>query len=166
MIDAQILGRTMVAFAMGCVFAGGCDNGTGGSLGGSGGANHASDAAVGNETCTSDPLRTGLVVQQTGVSADAYDCEILKYSNRFKEPDPMIFKAIIYVESRFDYTAVGCPNTCGTPPGWTPDECGCCGLMQSIAPACSYDKSKVTFLPNGHPDMETDPSSPDWPGSV
>jgi hypothetical protein len=117
-------------------------------------------------SCAPDPLKTGLIVQQTGVPADTYDCIILKYATQYGEPDPMIFKAIIYVESRFDYIGVGCPNTCGCPAGWAPEECGCLGLTQSIAPACSYDQSKVTFLPNGHPDLATDPSSPDWPGSA
>jgi hypothetical protein len=116
--------------------------------------------------CTPDPLKTGLTATQTGISADAYDCIILKYTAELGEPDAMIFKAIIYVESRFDYIAVGCPNTCGCPSGWAAEECGCLGLTQSIAPACSYDKDKVTFLPNGRPDLATDPSSPDWPGSA
>ena len=117
-------------------------------------------------SCSPDPLKTGLTVTQTGVPADVYDCIILKYATQYGEPDAMIFKAIIYVESRFDYIGVGCPNTCGCPAGWAPEECGCLGLTQSIAPACSYDQSKITFLPNGHPDLATDPSSPDWPGSA
>jgi hypothetical protein len=80
--------------------------------------------------CATDPLRTGLVAQQTGVSVDAFDCPILKWAAYYKEPDPMIFKAIIYVESRFDQTAVACPNyPCGTPAGWTAAESGCYGLM-------------------------------------
>jgi hypothetical protein len=117
-------------------------------------------------SCSPDPLKTGLTVTQNGLSADAYDCIILKNAAQYGEPDAMIFKAIIYVESRFDYAAVGCPNTCGTPSGWAPEECGCLGLTQSIAPACPYDQSKISFLPNGHPDLATEPSSPDWPGSA
>ena len=82
---------------------------------------HAPDAAVGDESCTSDPLRTHLTIEWSGVDEDAYDCEVLKYTAQFNEPDPMIFKAIIYVESRFDYTAVGCPNACPPcPAGWSP----------------------------------------------
>jgi len=128
---------------------------------------HAPDAAVGTETCTTDPLRTHLTIEWSGVDEDAYDCEVLKYASQFNEPDPMIFKAIIYVESRFDYTAVGCPNACPPcPAGWSAAECGCVGLMQSMAPSCSWDKSVVTYLPNGHPDMETDPSAPNWANSV
>src|SRR5262245_16507027 len=57
-------------------------------------------------TCTSDPLRTGITTTQTGVSADAYDCEILNWTAADGEPDPMIIKAIIYVESRFDRSSV------------------------------------------------------------
>jgi hypothetical protein len=45
----------------------------------------------------------------------------------------MVFKAIIYVESRFDDTSVACPNLpCGTPSGWTAAESGCFGLMQVV----------------------------------
>ncbi len=170
MMITRIVCRSAVFCALCCLC--GCGKGNSGSTrSGSDNFNRMSDAAVGNESCTTDPLHTGLIIEQTGVNADAYDCEILKYSTQFNEPDPMIFKAIIYVESRFDYTAVGCPNfcsptECGQPPGWSQDECGCCGLMQSIGPSCSYDQGKFTMLPNGHPDMETDPSASDWPGSV
>jgi len=155
----------LVAIHMGLAAA--CSNSGGSATGGTGGAHHVADAAVGDGACTTDPLRTGLVVEQTGVDADAYDCEILKYATQLNEPDPMIFKGIIYVESRFDYTAVGCPNACPPcPAGWSADECGCCGLMQSLAPSCSWDKDHVTYLSNGHPNMETDPSASDWVNSV
>jgi hypothetical protein len=167
MMNARIVCRAVFAITMG-TYLWGCNNTSSGSgTGGTGGAHQVSDAAVGDGTCTTDSLRTGLIIQQTGVEADAYDCEILEYATQFNEPDPMIFKAIIYVESRFDYTAVGCPNACPPcPSGWSADECGCCGLMQSLAPSCSYDKDRITFLPNGHPDMETDPTASDWAGSV
>jgi hypothetical protein len=169
-MKARMVYRILVVVGLCCLC--GCGKGNGGSTPSrSGDFNRGSDAAVGNETCASDPLHTGLVVRQTGVDADAYDCEILKYSTQFNEPDPMIFKAIIYVESRFDYTAVGCQNVCSSqgcalPSGWSTDACGCCGLMQSIAPTCSYDNGKFALLANGQPDMVTDPASPDWPGSV
>ncbi len=171
MMDTRIVSRFAVVFGLCYLAACGCSNGSGSANGGTGGTHHVSDADVGNDTCASDPLRTGLIIEQTGVNADAYDCEILKYSTQFSEPDSMIFKAIIYVESRFDYTAVGCANfcsssDCGQPAGWSQQECGCCGLMQSIGPSCSYDQGKFTMLPNGHPDMETDPSASDWAGSV
>ncbi len=56
-------------------------------------------------TCDPDPLETGLVAEQTGVSADVADCSILKWAAQYGEPDPMIVKAMIYGESRFDYAA-------------------------------------------------------------
>jgi hypothetical protein len=117
-------------------------------------------------SCTPDPLHTGLVAQQTGVSVDAFDCEILKWTAKFGEPDAMIFKAIIYVESRFDKLAVACPNLpCGTPSGWTAAESGCYGLMQ-IVPACGPTPNNDGFLPSGHPNMTTDPASSGWAGSI
>src|SRR5512147_304943 len=54
-------------------------------------------------TCDPDILATGLVAEQTGVSADIADCPILKWTAEYGEPDPMIVKAMIYGESRFDY---------------------------------------------------------------
>ena len=116
---------------------GGMDSSTGGMDSGAppqdGGA-PPSDASSGS--CTPDPLHTGLVAMQTGVSVDAFDCPILEWAAAYKEPDPMIFKAIIYVESRFDQPAAACPNMpCGIPSGWTAQEAGCYGLMQ-IVPAC------------------------------
>src|SRR5262245_50435226 len=67
--------------------------GSGGSGGGSGGVSPGS--------CDPDPLKTGLVAEQTGVSADIADCSILKWTAQYAEPDPMIVKAMIYGESRF-----------------------------------------------------------------
>jgi hypothetical protein len=99
------------------------------------------------------------------VSADAFDCQILEIADKYHEPDPMIFKAIMYLESRFDNTATACPNLpCGTPSGWTADESGCYGLMQ-IVPACNKP-GDPGMLPNGHPNLTKDKSSPDWAGSV
>jgi hypothetical protein len=116
-------------------------------------------------TCASDPLHTGLVAQQTGVSVDSFDCAILTATAKYAEPDAMIFKAIIYVESRFDRTSVACPNKpCGTPTGWTDNETGCYGLMQ-IVPACSSIPKEV-LLSNGHPDLVLDPSAAGYSGSV
>jgi len=124
------------------------------------------DASSPSGTCNPDPLRTGLTAQQTGVSVDAFDCAILKWSATYSEPDPMIFKAIIYVESRFDAMAVACPNLpCGTPSGWTANESGCFGLMQ-IVPACGGAINTPVLQPNGHPDLEKDAAASDWPGSV
>jgi hypothetical protein len=117
-------------------------------------------------TCMTDPLHTGLVAQQTGVSVDAFDCPIMQWTASYGEPDPMIFKAIIYVESRFDQTSVACPNLpCGMPAGWTASEAGCMGLMQ-IVPACNGTPDSVGLLANGHPNMTTDTTSPQWATSI
>ena len=121
--------------------------------------------AVDTGSCA-DPLKTGLTAMQTGVSVDAFDCPVLEWATKYGEPDPMIFKAIMYVESRFDDTSVACPNDpCGTPTGWTAAESGCFGLMQ-IVPACGDDPDGVGLLPNGQPDLTTDPTSSGWTGSV
>lgn len=115
--------------------------------------------------CNPDSLRTGIVAKQTGVSADAFDCEILQATAKHAEPDPMIFKAIMYLESRFDAASVACPNRpCGQPPGWTDAESRCYGLMQ-IVPACE-GYAKKAFLPNGHPNLAKDPASSEWATSV
>ena len=117
-------------------------------------------------SCKPDILKTGIVAQQTGVSADAFDCEILAMSAKFKEPDPMIFKAVMYNESRFDENAVACPNfPCGTPSGWTTAESGCFGLMQ-VVPACGGATNEPCLLANGQPDLEMDQTAGDWAMSV
>jgi hypothetical protein len=129
------------------------------------GCGHAGTGA-GNGSCDPDVLKTGIVAQQTGVSADAFDCQILQWTAHFNEPDPMIFKAIIYNESRFDENAVACSNLpCGTPAGWTAAESGCYGLMQ-VVPACGGAENQPCLLPDGHPDLAMDQSSSDWAGSV
>jgi hypothetical protein len=140
------------AFAAGCaVWLSGCG--------------HAGTTA-GNGSCDPEILKTGIVAQQTGVSADAFDCQILEWTAHFNEPDPMIFKAIIYNESRFDENAVACANLpCGTPPGWTAAESGCFGLMQ-VVPACGGATNQPCLLPDGHPDMTMDPSTMGWASSV
>src|SRR5262249_51812906 len=131
----------------------------------SGGATTGADGPP-SGTCDTDPLHTGLVAQQTGVSVDAFDCEILMWTASYHEPDPMIFKAIIYVESRFDQTSIACPNLpCGTPTGWTADESKCFGLMQ-IVPACNGTPDNVGLLPNGHPNLTADPTSAQWATSI
>jgi len=122
------------------------------------------DASSGS--CTPDPLHTGLVAMQTGVSVDAFDCPILKWAAAYKEPDPMVFKAIIYVESRFDQLAVACPNMpCGVPTGWTTQEAGCYGLMQ-VVPACHDDPGDAGLLANGQPNLTMDMTSSAWAGSI
>jgi len=120
----------------------------------------------GNGSCEAGPLHTGLTAQQTGVSVDAVDCPILAWTAKYGEPDAMIFKAIIYVESRFDQTAVACPNLpCGTPDGWSTDESGCYGLMQ-VVPACGGTPGGAGLLADGHPNLTTDTGSSDWAGSI
>ncbi|MCC7539913.1 MAG: transglycosylase SLT domain-containing protein, partial [Deltaproteobacteria bacterium] len=122
------------------------------------------DATAGD--CATNPLRTGLVAEQTGVSVDAFDCDILRRAAEAGEPDPMIVKAMIYVESRFDHTAAGCTNLpCGMPTGWTAEESGCFGLMQ-VVPACGGEVVAPCLLPDGHPNMTTDESSSAWATSV
>jgi len=117
-------------------------------------------------SCASDPLKTGLVATQTGVSVDSFDCQILTWAAKYNEPDPMIFKAIIYVESRFDQLAVACTNDpCGTPSGWNASESGCFGLMQ-VVPACGGDPNDAGLLSNGQPNMTTDTTSSSWPTSI
>jgi len=149
--------------AWGIAFAALVGCGGGGGQGSDAGAQ--GDGAI-TQSCDPDPLKTGLVAQQTGVSVDAFDCSVVTWSAHYAEPDPMIFKAIMYVESRFDHTSVSCPNNpCGTPNGWSSSETGCFGLMQ-IVPACGGMPNDAGLLPNGHPDLDTDTSSSDWASSV
>lgn len=149
---ASVRGRAR-AYFLGAVglLASGCGNGSG---------------FVNDGSCDPDPLETGLVAEQTGVSADVADCAILEWTAEYDEPDPMIVKAMIYGESRFDYAANGCPNLpCGTPDGWTDEEAHCFGMMQ-VVPACGDIAGGAGFLPNGHPNLTTDQSSPSYSGSI
>ncbi|HEY8090809.1 MAG TPA: transglycosylase SLT domain-containing protein, partial [Polyangiaceae bacterium] len=140
---------------------GGIGNGSASADDGGGGDDGSTSGA-----CSPDPLHTGLTAQQTGVSVDAFDCPILAWTAKYAEPDAMVFKAIIYVESRFDDTSVACPNLpCGTPGGWTAAESGCFGLMQ-VVPACGGTPNSAGLLPDGHPNLTTDPSSNGWAGSI
>jgi hypothetical protein len=103
----------------------GCGGDDAGGGGGAGTASTGSKGAGGQNagSCDTDPLETGLVAEQNGISADIADCSILKWTAQYGEPDPMIVKAMIYGESRFDYSATGCTNLpCGTPAGWTEAE--------------------------------------------
>jgi len=116
--------------------------------------------------CEPDPLLTNLPPLWNGNSVDAYDCPILEFAAQYGEPDAMIFKAIIYVESRFQYDAVGCTGNgpCCPEHGWTAAECACLGLMQT-GPSCSGE-SPLGLLPNGHVNLETDPDCAGFAGSV
>lgn len=153
---------------LGCGDAGSGDtSGDGGATGGTGSTSGSEGAGgLSPGTCEIDPLETGLVAEQTGVSVDVADCSILKWAAEYGEPDPMIIKAMIYGESRFDYAATGCPNLpCGIPDGWTEAESYCYGMMQ-VVPACGPIAGDTGLLPNGHPNLETDTSSPDFETSV
>lgn len=137
-----------------------------GATSGTGSPSATSSGATGGGTCATDPLKTGLVAQQTGVSVDVDDCPILTLSQKYQEPDPMIMKAIIYVESRFQYDATACDNLpCGTPTGWTTQESYCYGVMQ-VVPACGPTPGGLGLLANGHPNLTKDMSSADWPNSI
>ena len=132
------------------------------------------DASTAPGSCDPDPLRTNLAPLWNGLSVDIDDCPIIEFAAKYNEPDPMVFKAIIYVESRFQYDAVGCTGNgpCCPARGWTASECGCLGAMQT-GPWC--DSSNLPagctatghgLLPNGHVDMETNPNSENWANSV
>lgn len=116
-------------------------------------------------TCVSDPLKTNLPPLFNGNSVDMYDCPILTFTAKYGEPDAMVFKAIIYVESRFQFDAVGCTSNTGCCPqsSWTDAECACLGAMQT-GPQCG-GTSNLGLLPNGHPDLDTDQTSADWASS-
>jgi hypothetical protein len=109
-----------------------------------------------------DSLATGLT---DPANIDTFDCEILQFTQQYGEPDAMIFKAIIYVESRFQFDAVACTNLpCGIPTGWTLYQSQCFGLMQIVA-ACDGQKT-LGMAANGLPDLSLDYSSSDWPNSL
>lgn len=150
----------------------GCGGGTGADGGDGGDASDVSTAGDSGpvtgdaEACAEDPLHTGLTAQQTGVSVDVDDCAILQWTAAYGEPDAMIFKAIIYVESRFDYAATACPNLpCGTPEGWSADESYCYGVMQ-VVPACGPTPDSAGLLPDGHPNLTKDMKSALWDTSI
>ena len=140
-----------------------------------GGASAVGDASTAPGSCNPDPLRTNLAPLWNGLSVDIDDCPILEFTAKYNEPDAMIFKAIIYVESRFQYDAAGCTGNGGCCParGWTAAECGCLGSMQtgpwcdsSNLPAGCAGNSGLGLLPSGHVDMETNPNAADWTNSV
>jgi hypothetical protein len=145
--------------------AGGSSGAGGGSAAGGAHASggQAGSAATNAGTCAQDPLRTG---ETSPAGVDAYDCPILNATAKYGEPDAMIFKAIIYAESRFAVDATACTNLpCGTPAGWTAAESQCFGLMQ-IVPACGGWPNNAGLLASGHPNLTTDTTSSDWPTSI
>jgi len=119
----------------------------------------------GDRSCE-NPLRTGITIEWSGIAVDRYDCQALRHTENYGEPDAMIFKAIIHVESRFRHDAIGCPNLpCGIPRGWTERECYCFGLMQ-VVPACRGTVVDLGRLFNGHPNLTREPSMPGWATSI
>jgi len=111
-------------------------------------------------------LKTNLPLLFNGNSVDVYDCPILAYTAKYNEPDAMIFKAIIYVESRFQFDAVGCTGNSGCCPqrDWQANECACLGAMQT-GPHCA-GSTTLGLLADGHVDLATDQRSADWGNSV
>ena len=165
------LGLTFLAATLGASLfvSTGCNGGassSGSSVGGS--------MSINPGTCNPDSLHTGLAPLFNGYSVDVDDCPILTFTAKYNEPDAMIFKAIVYVESRFQSNAVGCAGNSGCCPqrGWTGTECGCLGSMQtgpwcnpsSVPPGCTA--SNLGVLPNGHVDLETSTTAADWANSV
>jgi hypothetical protein len=118
------------------------------------------------ETCDSTPLRTSLPLLWNGNSVDAYDCPILRYTAAYNEPDAMIFKAMLYVESRFQYDAVGCRDNgpCCPEIGWSAAECACLGAMQN-GPDCG-EMGGLGLRADGHPNMETNPDCEEFKNSI
>ena len=104
-----------------------------------------------------NPLRTCVAKQ------DAYDCQIISLTQAASEPDAMIFKAQVSLESAFDVIAISPDAPCGTKVGWTIDESKSFGLMQ-LTPACGW--LKKALLPSGHPNLERDETTPLWATSV
>jgi hypothetical protein len=170
--------RLAVALAVSLLVAVGCTSGDAGNSSGasssgasSSGASSSGSPADGGApvtptSCDSDPLKTNLAPLFNGLSVDSYDCPILAFTAKYNEPDAMIFKAIVYVESRFQNDAVGCTSNgpCCPAKGWTAAECACLGAMQT-GPSCN-GSSPLGLLANGHPDLEKDATSADWANSV
>lgn len=143
---------------------GGSATNTGGSSGNGGGGTGTTGTggSAGAPPCATDPLHTG---ETPPDGDDEFDCAILAATQKYGEPDAMIFKAIIHTESRFAIDATACPDLpCGTPAGWTQAESYCYGLMQ-IVPAC-VGPNKTGLLPNGHPNLTTDATSPSYATSI
>ncbi|MBN1609325.1 MAG: hypothetical protein JW940_22025 [Polyangiaceae bacterium] len=116
--------------------------------------------------CDPDPLRTDLPPLWNGNSVDAYDCPTVEFAAKYDEPDAMVFKAMLYVESRFQYDAVGCTDNgpCCPEIGWTAAECACLGMMQN-GPECGAT-SGLGLRSDGHPNMETNPDCAAFTNSV
>jgi hypothetical protein len=97
------------------------------------------------------------------MGTDAYDCTLLALAQMYGDPDPMMAKAQIAVESGFNVLATSPDSPCGSPQGWTDAESKSFGLIQ-VTPACGEESGAL--LPSGHPNMDTDMQSPLWATSV
>jgi hypothetical protein len=104
-----------------------------------------------------DPLFT------CGGPWDVHDCLILDQARAASEPDPMVFKAQVSLESNFNVFAVSPDSPCAIPSGWTDAESKSFGLMQ-LTPACGW--LMAARLPDGHPNMTKDIASDLWATSV
>jgi hypothetical protein len=133
--------------------------GTSGGVAGGGGASGSGGAPDGGASCASgaDSLKTG------SARVDAYDCVLLDFAQINDYPDAMMVKAEVEQESAFNVLATSLDSPCGTMMGWSDDESKSFGLVQ-ITPACGEGKSAL--LPNGHPNLTKDMSSPMWATSV
>ena len=136
------------------------DGGSGSSSGGgSGSGSGGGGSSGGGGTCAdgNDPLKTGNPQQ------DAYDCVLIALAQMYGDPDPMMAKAQIEQESGFDVLATSPDSPCGDPNGWTDAESKSFGLIQ-VTPACGEESGAL--LSNGHPNLETNMSSPLWATSA
>jgi hypothetical protein len=154
----RILAATWVMAAVGCGGSTSISAGEPMEAGTNGSVDSAAADAVDDSAppCT-DPLRT------REPQRDLYDCEILKATAEASEPDPMIFKAEIELESAYDRFATSADAPCGIRSGWSDAECKSFGLMQ-LTPACGY--LMEASLPDGHPNLTRDELGPEWATSV
>ena len=94
---------------------------------------------------------------------DAYDCVVISVAANRGMPDPMIVKSQIQQESNFEIFAISGDSPCDIKNGWSDAESKSFGLIQTT-PACG--EAKPALLPNGHPNLTQDMSSPLWQTSV
>ena len=115
---------------------------------------------------TVDPAPTREAPAIFGLSVDIDDCPILEFTATHNEPDAMIFKAMIKVESNFTYDAVGCTDRgpCCPEIGWSPSECACLGVMQN-GPTCG-EYEGLGLYSDGRPNLERDPSCTEFNNSM
>ena len=104
-----------------------------------------------------DPLKTN------NARIDAYDCTLVDLATMYMHPDPMMVKAQVQQESSFQLLATSQDSPCGIKAGWTDAESKSFGLVQ-VTPACG--EAKTALLPDGHPNLTTDMTSPMWSTSV